>query len=99
MTRTHALQMLLEHGPLTWTEILEVTGWRTKIAASALRRLCHAGAVIRVPQWRLYCGMGHSAKKKTAYALASSSITHGLQPSTVTMQPGATDVHGINCHG
>jgi hypothetical protein len=99
MTRTYALQMLLEHGPLTWPEILEITGWRTKIAASALRRLCHMGSVMRVPQWRQTCGHGISRKQKTAYALSSSSTTHGSQLLTGNMPRLNTDESGGLCHG
>ena len=33
MTRTYAAKRLLEHGPLTWWEFLEITGWPYKTAS------------------------------------------------------------------
>ncbi len=47
MTRTYAAQKLLEHGPLRYAEMIEITGWTNKTVQSALRRLCNRGAVRR----------------------------------------------------
>jgi len=30
MTRTYAAKRLLEHGPLTFSEFVEITGWTTR---------------------------------------------------------------------
>lgn len=45
MTRPYALCMLLEHGPLTHRELMEVTGWSIKTVRSALRRSMKRGWV------------------------------------------------------
>lgn len=39
MTRPYALRRLLEHGPLTFREIVEITGWTWRIAWLAVERL------------------------------------------------------------
>jgi DNA-binding transcriptional regulator GbsR (MarR family) len=46
MTRTYTAKRLLEHGPLTFAEFMEITGWRIRIAVSALRRLISWGLVV-----------------------------------------------------
>jgi hypothetical protein len=43
MTRTYALCRLLEHGPLTWREVLEVTGWSYGVVKSAIWRAMQYG--------------------------------------------------------
>jgi predicted ArsR family transcriptional regulator len=45
MTRTYATRRLLEHGPLTMAEFLEITGWTWNAARSVLARLMESGAV------------------------------------------------------
>ena len=47
MTRTYALKRLLEHGALTYTEILEVTRWEKKSAKDAIKKLLKCGLVKR----------------------------------------------------
>lgn len=64
MTRTYALRCLLEHGPLTFAQALEVTGWPVPTLWSAIRRLLRA-QVIRVLNMA-----GHRPRRRF-YALAS----------------------------
>jgi len=45
MTRTYAARRLLEHGPLSFAEFLEITGWTKRIAWRALTRLIQFGLV------------------------------------------------------
>lgn len=45
MTRTHALRGLLEHGPLTWSELLEITGWPVGSLKCAIARLVEYGSI------------------------------------------------------
>lgn len=45
MTRLHAATRLLEHGPLTLAEFLEITRWPYQAAQATLTRLMDAGAV------------------------------------------------------
>ena len=47
MTRTYAAKRLLEHGPLTGSEFLEITGWPSESAWSALRSLVETGIAVR----------------------------------------------------
>lgn len=39
MTRSYAAKRLLEHGPLTHSEFVSITGWPCKIASNVLRKL------------------------------------------------------------
>lgn len=39
MFRTYAAKRLLEHGPLRFSEFLEITGWKHRAATSALESL------------------------------------------------------------
>jgi predicted transcriptional regulator len=39
MTYTYAAKRLLEHGPLTFTEFREITGWMRRTCEVALRNL------------------------------------------------------------
>ncbi len=43
MTRTYAAKRLLEHGPLTFANFMEITGWSKKVSSRALSRLCEFG--------------------------------------------------------
>jgi predicted transcriptional regulator len=47
MTRSYALKKLLEHGPLTRREILEITGWKVKQVHFTLAYLAHTGAIVK----------------------------------------------------
>ncbi len=49
MTKTHALQMLLRLGPLTYAELLAVTGWSHPALKSALARTIERGEVQPIP--------------------------------------------------
>lgn len=49
MTHTYALVRLLEHGPLTMAELIEITRWSWNAVRSALGRLIEAGRVRAVP--------------------------------------------------
>jgi hypothetical protein len=43
MTRVHAARRLLEHGPLTFREFHEITGWPRLVAVRALWNLVESG--------------------------------------------------------
>jgi predicted transcriptional regulator len=45
MSRRYALCRLLEHGPLSWREIVEITGWTFDEVAAALRWTQEEGSV------------------------------------------------------
>ena len=45
MTRTYALKRLLEHGPLTPTQMRQITGWTIKQVHYTLDSLLTAGQV------------------------------------------------------
>lgn len=46
MKKAYALARLLEHGPLTMGEILEITRWKRKVAEWATREVRAAGVVV-----------------------------------------------------
>ena len=45
MTRSYALLKLLEHGPLSRREIIEITGWTEKQVHSVLQYLVELGKI------------------------------------------------------
>ena len=45
MTRTYALKRLLEHGPMTTDEIIEVTGWGKNATVYSLKHLRRYGLI------------------------------------------------------
>lgn len=45
MTKTYALKRLLEHGPLTVGEVIEITGWPYCSGRKVLYRLVELGLV------------------------------------------------------
>lgn len=45
MTRTYALKRLLEHGPLTVSEIVDCSGWTLPQAAAAIQNGLVTGVV------------------------------------------------------
>lgn len=53
MTRMHALQQLLKHGPLTFAEMVEVTGWTKEQVTRTKKNLVEKRLVRRA---RLYKG-------------------------------------------
>lgn len=46
MTHTYAARRLLEHGPLTLSEFLQITRWPYRTAQRTLENLIDAGAVV-----------------------------------------------------
>lgn len=46
MTRDEAAKKLLEHGPLTFRELREITGWPGRSADQAIVRLMALGVVV-----------------------------------------------------
>ncbi len=50
MTRTHCARKLLEHGPLTYGEFMEITGWRHSVAKSVIGKLVERGSVQRTTE-------------------------------------------------
>ena len=48
MTRTYAALKLLEHGPLSRAEFVEITGWRLGTCRALLCRMTDAGQIKRV---------------------------------------------------
>ena len=53
MTRTYIAKRLLEHGPLTFREFREITGWSPKLATKTLWWLQETGRVVRDGKWKL----------------------------------------------
>ena len=49
MTRTHAIKRLLEHGPLTRKEILEIMGGSQNSAKNAIFAAMDKGLIRRIP--------------------------------------------------
>lgn len=47
MSRSYALRKLLEHGPLTRREIVEITGWKEKQVHFTLAYLAQTGAIVK----------------------------------------------------
>jgi hypothetical protein len=45
MTRPYALRQLLKHGPLSFTELREITGWPTTILSTLVQRQMETGAI------------------------------------------------------
>jgi hypothetical protein len=46
MTRTYAARKLLEHGPLTLSEFLQITRWPYRTAQRTLENLQEVGLVV-----------------------------------------------------
>lgn len=61
MTRTYAAKRLLEHGPLTFGQLVEITGWTSAQVSTTLAALDKSGM--------LQVGGG---RMKFVYALATS---------------------------
>jgi hypothetical protein len=49
MTRTHVIRELLNHGNLTWGELMEITGWTYNQLRGAMARLLDYGDVVKEP--------------------------------------------------
>lgn len=46
MTRAYALTRLLEHGPLSFAEMVEITGWTLPTVDSTIRRLMRKKIIV-----------------------------------------------------
>lgn len=57
MTRAHAMLRLLEHGPLTYRQAVEITGWPPRAVQHALATLMRDDLVrpIAIGHRRGYC--------------------------------------------
>jgi predicted transcriptional regulator len=54
MSRSYALKKLLEHGPLTRQEIVEITDWKAKQVHFTLAYLAQTGAIVKQEKtWKL----------------------------------------------
>lgn len=54
MTKTYALQKLLEHGPLTRRELREITGWTERGLHYTLAYCSQAGKIVKDKKaWKL----------------------------------------------
>lgn len=88
MTRTYAARKLLEHGPLTQPELLEITGWKPIEVSLVTQRLMNSGDVMPV---NLH-GTRH-------YALASPNTAAGSQ-HLIGQKQSAPSTGTTNCsHG
>lgn len=47
MTHTYAIRRLLEHGPLTFAELVEITGWERDNLTDVLRHMAKRGTIRR----------------------------------------------------
>jgi DNA-binding MarR family transcriptional regulator len=50
MTRIYALERLLEHGPLTQAQLVEITRWPRYTITGSLRRLIQRDRIVRKMQ-------------------------------------------------
>ena len=89
MTKTYAAKRLLEHGPLTAAQFIEITGWEERTCRRTLRQLVdtEVATIWNPPRLR------HATRH---YALASSVIAHGSQHSTV-QRPSEPFAGTTNC--
>ncbi len=53
MNRTYAAKRLLEHGALSESEFVEITGWPAKTAKRILQQLLDTGVATYHYQWTL----------------------------------------------
>jgi hypothetical protein len=47
MTHTYALCRLLEHGPLTWKQMREITGWQKGAFESTVHKCLKTRVIVR----------------------------------------------------
>lgn len=45
MTRTHALRQLLNHGPLSFGQLVEITGWQYRAVRITVKHLVGRGEI------------------------------------------------------
>lgn len=98
MPRTYAAKRLLEHGPLTTPEFVEITGWEQRQAERVLQCLLDTEVVIYQTVWNQH-HRTRSRSKTRLYALSSSGSANGCASSMQTTQSAATSSTGSNCHG
>ncbi len=53
MPRTYTAKRLLEHGPLTLLQFVEITGWKYSECRKTLSWLQECGAIVFDGAWRL----------------------------------------------
>lgn len=51
MPRTYVAKRLLEHGPLTFAEFREITGWPERSCESVLKNLLLSGVATFLEEW------------------------------------------------
>lgn len=88
MSRTRTVQLLLEHGPLNFAQLREVTGWTTKTVNRTLEQLQAWGSVQKTGRPRSY-----------VYELASPSTVGGFTASTGPMPAQHLTATLQNSHG
>lgn len=98
IARTYAAKRLLEHGPLTTPEFVEITGWQQRQAERVLQQLLDTEVVSFQKVWNQH-RTTRSRTKTRLYELASSSNASGCASSTQATQTAATANTGSNCHG
>lgn len=73
MTRTYALKRLLEHGPLTTAEIVEIMGGEQSTVHKAIENCTASGVIVRLAAKRGHVrnhGGGTAYAWKNVYAVA-----------------------------
>ncbi len=92
MTKDHAATCLLRHGPLTFPQFVEITGWTEKSARWVMEKLLDQGIVNRK-------GTQGSYSKLPTYELASLSTASGSQLGTGTMRSKPLTDTTSSCRG
>lgn len=98
MTRTYVAKRLLEHGPLTAQEFLEITGWDQREATRTLQRLLETGLAIYKYKWTPK-RKRNCRNKIRHYALASSVTASGSETGMPTTPRQPTNGTEVNFHG
>lgn len=62
MTRTYAAKRLLEHGPLTFSQLVEITGWKSRQVESTIYAMVDQGDL---------CTLSELGTRRRLYSLAS----------------------------
>ena len=92
MNRTYVAKRLLEHGPLTGIEFVEITGWTHSTAHRTLQLLIDQRIVKLTNREKLRHGT-------RLYELASLSTAPGSQPLTGPRQSELSTGTTSSCHG
>lgn len=96
--RTYAAKRLLEHGPLTTPEFVEITGWQQRQAERVLQQLLDTEVVSYQKVWNQH-RTTRSRTKTRLYALSSSGHASSCASLTQTTQTAATTNTGSNYFG